>query len=303
MGVPFRIVLYAPNRAAAERAAQAAYQRIAALNHILSDYETDSELSQLSRTSGQGKPIKVSADLWTVLNRARQWSERSAGAFDVTVGPYVSLWRKARREKRLPDPARLTEARPAVGYEKLELNPRTRTAQLRAPNMRLDLGGIAKGYAVDEALVGLRRHGVERALVSGGGDLAVSGPPPGKRGWRIEVAPLDVSNAPPARFVLLRRGALATSGDLFQHLEIDGKRYSHIVNPRTGIGLTDHSLVTVMARDCTTADALATAASVLGPVDGPKLIEQIPGAAVLIVRKPNAQIEVFESRRFTKFYE
>ena len=127
--------------------------------------------------------------------------------------------------------------------------------------------------------------------------------PPGKRGWRIELAPLDVTNAPPARFVWLANAGLATSGDLFQHLEIDGKRYSHIVDPHTGIGLTDHSLVTVIAPDGITADGLSTAISVLGPDAGARLAEKTRGAAVHIVRMPGDRIEMIESSRFKRFYE
>jgi thiamine biosynthesis lipoprotein len=190
-----------------------------------------------------------------------------------------------------------------VGWKKLELDSRNRTAKLLAPDMRLDLGAIAKGFAVDEALKVLRRHGITRALVAGGGDMAVGDPPPGKRGWKIEIVALDVTNAPPARFVLLANVALATSGDLFQHVEVDGRRYSHIVDPQTGVGLTDHSLVTVIAADCTTADSLATAVSVLGPEKGLRLVEATSGAAVRIVRKPATTIEVQESRRFQKFYD
>jgi thiamine biosynthesis lipoprotein len=303
MGVPFRIVTYAVGQSLAESAAAAAFDRVRHLNDILSDYEADSELSQLSRTAGQGKAVKVSDDLWNVLERAQQLAERSGGSFDVTVGPCVILWRKARREKNLPNPDMLAEARAAVGYKNLQLDPKSRTAKLLTPGMRLDLGGIAKGYAVDEALKVLRARGVTRALVSGGGDLAVGDAPPAKNGWRIEMAPLDTPNAPPKRFVLLKHAALATSGDLFQHLEIDGKRYSHIVDPHTCVGLTDHSLVTVIARDCITADSLATAVSVLGPKTGVMLIEQTPNAAVHIVRQPEIRIEVYESSRFKKFYE
>jgi thiamine biosynthesis lipoprotein len=132
--------------------------------------------------------------------------------------------------------------------------------------------------------------------------MAVSQPPPDKKGWRIEVAPLDATNAPPKRFVLLSNVAIATSGDVFQRLEIDGKRYSHIVDPWTGIGLTDHSLVTVIARNCMTADSLATAVSVLGSSKGLKLVAQTPGAAAHIVRKPGKTIEELESRNFTRLY-
>jgi thiamine biosynthesis lipoprotein len=303
MGLPFRIVVYAPEKPAAEAAARAAFDRIKQLNDILSDYEDDSELSRLSRTAGSGQAVKVSDELWLVLKRSQDLAERTDGAFDVTVGPVVSLWRKARREKKLPDAARLAQALEAVGHPKLHLDDRRHTAELLAPRMRLDLGAIAKGYAVDEALKLLRRRGLARALVAGGGDMAMGDPPPGKRGWRIEIAPLDTTNSPPAQFVLLANTGLATSGDLFQNLEIGGKRYSHIVNPRTGIGLTDHSLVTVIAPDGLTADSLATAVSVLGPDNGIRLVEDTKGAAVHITRMPGSEIEVKESRRFKKYHE
>jgi FAD:protein FMN transferase len=303
MGLPFRIVLYAPDSTTAAAAAEAAFKRLEQLNSIMSDYDTDSELSQLSRSSGEGRDVPVSDDLWKVLDRAQDLAHRSGGAFDVTVGRYVNLWRKARRENKMPDPARLAEAKQAVGYQHMRLDARRRTVRLVVPNMRLDLGGIAKGYGVDEALKALQNLGIKRALVAGGGDIAVGDPPPGKKGWRIELPPLDVTNAPPARFVLLSHAALATSGDLFQRLEIGGKRYSHIVDPRTGIGLTDHSLVTVIAEDCMTADSLTKVVSVLGPEPGAVLVERTAGAVVRVVRKPGEQVEVYESRRFSRFYD
>jgi FAD:protein FMN transferase len=247
--------------------------------------------------------VEVSPELWEVLNRSQQLAKKTEGAFDVTVGPSVSLWRKARREGRFPRADLLDETRRRVGYRNLVLDPDRRTAELRAPNMRLDLGGIAKGYAIDEALKVLQQFGIRSALVSGGGDLAVSGPPPAAPGWRIEVAPLDVPDAPPARFVLLKHAALATSGDVFQKLVIDGTRYSHIVDPRTGIGLTDQSLVTVIASDGATADSLATAVSVLGPKAGMRLIEESAGDVALIVRMPEGKLEQFESTGFKRFLE
>jgi thiamine biosynthesis lipoprotein len=303
MGLLFRVVLYAPDQPTAEAAAQGAFARIKQLNDILSDYEYDSELSQLSRTAGEGREVQVSRELWTVLEFAQRISERSDGAFDVTVGPCVSLWRKARREKKLPDPARLEEARQGVGWKNLVLDPKQRTARLLVPGMRLDLGAIAKGFACDEALKALRVHGVTRALVSGGGDMAAGDPPPGQSGWHIELAPLDAPDAPPKRFVRIANCGLATSGDLFQHVEIEGRRYSHILNPRTGIGLTDHSLVTVIAPSGMAADALSTAVSVLGPETGLKLVEATSGAAAHIIRKPGQKIETAESSRFGRFYE
>src|SRR5581483_10452815 len=256
MGMPFRIVLFATNQPSADSAADAAFERIKQLNDIMSDYDPDSELSRLSATSGSGKAVPVSPDLWIVLDRAEDLARRSHGAFDVTVGPFVNLWRRARRQHQLPDRQRLAEARPAVGYQYVKLDKERHTVELVVPNMKLDLGGIAKGYAIGEALKTLRQQGIQRALVEGGGDVAVSDAPPGRKGWRFELSSLDLTNAPPARFLSLRNCAISTSGDLYQRLEIEGKRYSHIVDPRTGIGLTDHSLVNVIAPDGITADSL-----------------------------------------------
>ena len=300
MGMPFRIVLYAADRNSADTAAEAAFARVAQLNAIMSDYDTDSELSRLSQTAGQGKVVRVSDDLWRMLERSQELARQTQGAFDITCGPIVSLWRKARREKKLPDPVKLEEARRAVGYDKLELDAGNQTAHLKVPYMRLDLGAIAKGHAVDEALRVLHARGIKSALVAGAGDMAMSEAPPGTKGWRIEIAPLDATNAPPAKFVLLRQRALATSGDLFQHVEIDGIRYSHIVDPRTGLGLTDHSLVVAIAKNCITANTVATSVSVMGPAQGMKFAES-KDACMRIVRKPADQIEVREAKCFQRF--
>ncbi len=302
MGLPFRIVLYATDGQVATNAAEAAWKRIAELNSILSDYEEQSELSRLSRTAGSGRSVAIGPDLWRVLIRSEEMARASGGAFDVTVGPLVQLWRRARRQRVLPEPDRITAARAAVGWRRVELRPRTRSVRLVAPGMRLDLGAIAKGYALDEAFAVLRHQGVARALVSGGGDMVVGEAPPGERGWKVAVAPLDAPGAPPARTVWLRWASLCTSGDLFQHVEIGGVRYSHIIDPRTGVGLTDHSLVTVIARRGITADALSTAASVLGPVAGIRLVERTPRAEALVVRSVESagklQIEMAETRGF-----
>ncbi len=161
--------------------------------------------------------------------------------------------------------------------------------------MRLDLGGIAAGYAMDEALAVLRSQGVTRALLDASGDIVVGDPPPGERGWRIGVAP-QTADGPPSQYVVLSNASVTTSGDAFQHVEIGGKRYSHVVDPHTGLGLTDRSAVTLIARDGITADSYATAVSVLGPKRGLELVEATPGAAALIVRDVEGKIETHESR-------
>ena len=259
MGVPFRIVLYATNETHAEKAGDAAFARIAELNAIMSDYETDSELSKLSRSSEEGSPeVRVSEDLWRVLEPAQELAAETDGAFDITIGPCVALWRKARREQEYPDATRLENARRKVGYENLVLDKRNHSARLLRFGMRLDLGAIAKGYAADEALKTLRNLGVNRALVAASGDLALGDPPPGEKGWRVEIVGYDAPSGPPSAIVPLANCGIATSGDLFQRVEINGVRYSHIVNPFTCVGITNHALATVIAKNCMTADSLAT---------------------------------------------
>ena len=296
MGLPFRIALFAPDESTAKAAADAAFARVAALNGVLSDYDDESELSRLSRTSGSGKAVPVSDDLWRVLERGQAMAARTDGAFDLTVGPLVNLWRRARRKQELPSPELIAEMRARTGFRNLKLDAEKRTAELLIADMRLDAGSIGKAYAVDAALAVLKTRGITRALVGGSGDMAAGDAPPELPGWRIEVASLDAPGAPPPRIVHLANRGIATSGDVFQKVEIGGKRYSHIVDPHTGLGLTDHSLVTVIAPDCFTANCYTTSASVLGPEHGLKLIDGTPGIAGLLVRKPGEKIEFVESR-------
>jgi thiamine biosynthesis lipoprotein len=280
MGVQARIVLYAPGRDAAAMAASRAFTRLAELDAMLSDYQTGSELSLLP-THLAGEPIPVSTDLLAVLRRSQELAERSGGALDVTVGPVVALWREARRTGRLPPDSAIGRALGPVGWRNLTLDLTTRTVTLRQPGMRLDLGGIAKGYACDQALRALREAGVTRALVELGGDIAVSDPPPGSDGWPVEVATSDSS-----RTVLrLAREAVSTSGDSEQFVEIGGRRYSHVVDPRTGQALTNRVGVTVIGPDGLTSDGLATLLSVLGPEEGDAFVARYYPAVRAWIRR------------------
>jgi thiamine biosynthesis lipoprotein len=300
MGMPFRIVLYAPNADSANAAARAAYVRIKQLNGIMSDYDPESELMRLCQTAGSEKAVPVSRDLLVVLSHSLALSRQSDGAFDVTVGPVVKLWRKARREKRFPAADELAAARVLVGYGNIRLDEKAGTVELLKPGMLLDLGGIAVGYAIDDVLALLKARGITQALVDGSGDIGVGDPPPGKEGWRIGIAPLE-ADAEPSRYVILKNAAVTTSGDAFQFVELEGKRYSHIVDPRTGLGLTDRSSVTLLAPNCTIADSYTKAVSVLGPERGFRLIEATPGAAVIVVRAPGGVAETFESKRLGEY--
>ena len=296
MGLPVRVTLYAPSESIAHAAADDAFARIEALNAIFTDYDSDSELSLLSDSSGSGRAVPVSEELWLLLSFAQDLSRRSGGAFDMTVGPLVNLWRTARRKKELPPRERLAEALGRTGYESMRLNESNRTVELVKPRMRLDAGGIAKGYALEEALKVLRQKGYPRSMVSGGGDLALGDSPPGEQGWKVEIVALDTPNAPEAPVYRLSNCSVATSGDLYQRLEIDGKRYSHIVDPRTGIGLTDHSLVSVIAKTGMEADALSKVLAILGPEKGWPVLERTPGTCARVLRAPDGNVREWCSR-------
>jgi thiamine biosynthesis lipoprotein len=297
MAVPMELTLYAADSAAATAAAQAAFARIHQLNAIMSDYDPNSELCRLGDASGGGVAITVSDDLWKVLGQAQAISRRSGGAFDVTIGPVVRLWRRARRRKELPGPSQIKAALGLVDYRLMRLDPQRHAVELLRKGMRLDLGGIAKGYAMGEALAVLRARGIPAAMIHGGGDMALGDPPPGKPGWRVGIAPLDV-NAPASFYLWLSRCAVSTSGDAWQFVEIGGKRYSHIVDPHTGIGLVDHSMVTLVGNDSTLTDGLTKAVLVEGPEKGLQLIEATPGMAAYILRSPQGKTETYQSSRW-----
>lgn len=267
MGVEARLVFYASDSTRAVEAARAAFQRIGALDAIMSDYREDSELMQLTRAPA-GSWVPVSDPLWEVLEQAQELARLSGGAFDVTAGPLIRLWRESRRTGELPDSAKLAEARTRSGWQQLSLDSAQRAVRFAVPNMQLDLGGIAKGYAADAAVEVLRQFGVRRAIIEFGGDIVASGPPPGRPGWQIRID--DPSGAPPA--IHLSDAAISTSGDVVQFVEIDGVRYSHVVDPRTGTALHDRVAATVIAPSGMLADALATVAGVLGPDDGARFL-------------------------------
>jgi thiamine biosynthesis lipoprotein len=300
MGSEFKIVLYTDDASIARSASRAAFDRIAALDATLSDYQPESELMRLCERAG-GLPVPVSNDLFDVLDRSWRMSGRSDGAFDATVGPVVRLWRRARRDRKMPDPDRLAQARALVGWDQLRLDPKARTVQLLKPGMKLDLGGIAKGYASEQAIAVLAARGIRSALVAGAGDIRVGAPPPDAPGWTIGVGPLESPGAPPRQFLRLKDAAVSTSGDAERYVEIGGRRYSHIVDPKTGLGVVDRCSVTVVASDGATADSLDTAVYVLGPERGLALVEATEGAAALIVRLVDGKTETFASRRLKDF--
>lgn len=287
MGTTFRIVLYAADPARADRAAAAAFARIDALESVLSDWNAASELCRAAAAAAAapGHPIALGDDLVRVLARSQAIAAATDGAFDPTLGRCTQLWRRARRRGELPEAAALAEALAMTGHRHVTIDAEQRTLTAGRAGIAFDLGAIAKGDALDQALAVLRDHGLPRAIVDGGGDVLAGAPPPEGSGWIVGLAELsaDATEIAPIRHaVALAHGALATSGDSWRALEIDGVRYSHILDPRSGIGLTERRLVTAIAADGATADALATALSVGGPDRAAAWLAHFPGAGARI---------------------
>ncbi|MGQ9505214.1 MAG: FAD:protein FMN transferase [Thermogutta sp.] len=297
MAAPLRIICYYPEEESAKMAMRKAVERIRELNNVFSDYDTTSEVRRLCETAGLGRKVRVSDDLWRLLEISLNISQQTDGAFDVTVGPLSRLWRRARMSKEMPPAWRFEEAKQVVGYQLVKMDPVNRTVELLRPGMRLDFGAVAKGYAIDAALAVMQAQGVTSALVDLGGDIGLGDPPPDRPTWNVGVAPLEPGQ-PPSIFVRTGRCGIATSGDRYRFVVIAGQRYSHIIDPRTGVGLTEQSEVTVIAPNATLADTLATAVTVLGPEKGLAWIDTMPDVAALYLRLENGQTRVLSSNRW-----
>ncbi len=255
MGTRFAITCYSPNQEQARVAAEAAFQAAEEINQVASDYIADSELLQLMRHPA-GEAISVSPLLFNLIFQARHFAELTNGYFDPTLGPLTKLWRESRRRKSVPDSTALSTARAATGWKNLSLDQSKSTLSFSNPGMRLDLGGIAKGQAADAMLLVMVSHNLPRSCITAGGDVRLGDPPPDTKGWKIGV---KSSNKKDQELLTLANCAVSTSGDLHQFVEINGTRYSHIIDPMTGLGVTRSITATIIAPTATMSDALATA--------------------------------------------
>ncbi|WP_040592693.1 FAD:protein FMN transferase [Schlesneria paludicola] len=298
LGTIVEITLYAPEETVANEAAKAAYARLGELDRIFSDYKSDSEVMRLCVDAGSRGPVKVSPELFQQLELSLRIAEQSDGAFDVTVGPLIKLWRRARKEKTLPTPEEIASAKASVGWQDVALDATNQTVELKRSGMQLDFGGVAKGYIAQQMSRRLREHSLNCTLVAVAGDIVAGDAPPKAAGWKVGVAPLAAKQSSPSRLLLLKNCAISTSGDAFQFVEIGGIRYSHIVDPQTGLGLTKRSSVTIVARDGAVADALATAVCVQGPEKGLSLAESSPQIEALIVEATEQGTRVIETSGF-----
>lgn len=273
MGTSFNITLYAaPHRYAdVEAAALAAFDRVTALNAIFSDYEPNSEINRAVRVAPD--PWPASADLFDLTARSLELAEATDGAFDPTLGQLSRLWRSTRQRQKRAPADRLQKALASSGWQGLRIEPDSRQLHFEKSGLLLDFGGIAKGYAADQMLALLRQKGFPIAIVQAGGDTAAGDAPPGVPGWRVTLRS-GIEDTAPVHLTLANR-SVSTSGDLYQFFELEGIRYSHLIDPRTGLGLTRRIACSVIAADTATSDALATALCILGPERGRRVVEQL----------------------------
>jgi thiamine biosynthesis lipoprotein len=295
MGTFARAVAVAKDADTAEKCIEAALAEIYKVDDLMSDYKSDSEISKLNR-DGFKEAVPLSQPTYEVLQRSIQFSKLTDGAFDITVGPLVDLFRTEKEKQVLPSRDEIAEATLKVGYEKLRLDDQNRAVQFSVEVMRLDLGGIAKGYAIDNAIKAMQSHGAVGGMVDIGGDIRCFGAPlKNKPHWTIGLQNPNVEQETADQELMLKlklaNGAVATSGDYQQFVIIEGKRRGHIIDRTTGTSAEGLSSVTIIADNATDADALATAVSVMGPEKGLALIEKLPGTeAIFITSQPEYKI-------------
>src|SRR5947207_3084832 len=247
MGATFSVALYGTSRGKLETAAAAALDEAQRLDRMLSNYQPASEWSEVNRLAAR-RPVKVSAELFQLLSACMRYSRESGGAFDITVGPLMKVWGFYKGEGLLPRKAEVTNALTRIGYRHVLLDPAAQTVRFDLPGVELDPGGIGKGYAVDRMIDVLKRHGVEIAMVSAAGSsiYGMGAPPGDPEGWRIVIrAPHDPHRA--AAEVFLKNMSLSTSGSYEKFFWAKGRRYAHIMDPRTGYPARGASSVSVLS--------------------------------------------------------
>ena len=301
MGSPFNLVIYADTKQIADSAAQESFKLVDSINIVCSDYDSSAELYKL-QFAAVGKPIKVSSMLMELLCTSSQAYKDADGSFDITVGPLSRLWRNARKSQIFPTATAINEARKCIGFNKVQLDSSAQTITFLQPNMQLDMGAIAKGYAADKVLALLKSFGITNALVDAGGDMVAFGMPPQKKGWTIGINVPGQQEKLLERKLVLSNKAVATSGDAFQYMLHEGKKYAHIIDARTGYGVTFQRNVTVVAPTATTADWLATACSIL-TLDQVKILAKKYKSEVLITTLQNGRIHKLSFGKFDSYLE
>ena len=301
MGSPFTIVFYATDSLYANNTAKHCFALVDSLVDILSDYKDSSELNRLCARAGKGS-FPCSPVLFDVLQKSNDAFIQSQGSFDITLGPVTRLWRKARKENIFPAPELVKEKLSLTGFNKIAIDTAMHTVSLQQPGMQLDLGGIGQGYIAQEVMDYLQSHHIDNALADVSGDIVCRGKPPGKKSWTVGINLPESEHELWPKYLQISNLAVTTSGDVYQYMEHDNKRYSHIVDPSTGYGITSQKNVTVIAGDGTTADWLTKACSIL-PVGKAIQLANSLHAEVLIAEMKKGKLVFHASKGFKKYWQ
>ncbi len=283
MGTFAHVVATAKNIRTAQKCVTAGFGQLVYVDEVMSDYSDDSELSRVNRDAFKGA-VKVSDGLFEVLSAAVRYSEKSDGAFDVTVGPLVDLWNEAGQKDVKPTSEELAAVKKRIGYEKLILDKDNKTVRFAVDGMRLDLGGIAKGYAIDLAAEAMKENGAIGGMVDVGGDIYCFGRAAGrKRGWIVGLQNPGTTEGDILLKLELCDMAVATSGDYRRFISIQGAKFSHIMNPATSSSAKELVSVSIIAPTAMEADAIATAVSVTGREKGLEMVEQSAAVEAILI--------------------
>ena len=280
MGTVFEYIVFSDDPESARNAIAAAMILVQRAESLMSDRRPDSEVSRIGKAAG-GPPIAVDPEVFEVVERSLRISELSGGAFDITVAALRGVWSVNPEHPRIPTAAEVQAKLPLIDWRKVILDRERQAVGLAAPGMAIDLGGIAKGYAVDLAVAKLKELGVTMASVNAGGNLRVMGPHV-DRPWNVGIQHPRKKDELIAWLGLSDR-AVSTSGDYEKFIEQDKKRYCHIMDPKTGMPVMHTQSVTIVAPDAYQADGLSTAVFVLGHEQGMALIESLPGVEGVII--------------------
>ncbi|MBN2588537.1 MAG: FAD:protein FMN transferase [Sedimentisphaerales bacterium] len=293
MGTFARVIIVASNPDSAKKAATAAFAAIEKVDDLMSDYKDDSEIGIVNKEAFQ-RDVQVSESTFEVIQRSIEFSKLTDGDFDITIGPLSALFRKEKETQIASTQEEINQAKEKVGYEKLILDETNRTVRFSIEGMKLDLGGIAKGYGIDKAIEAIQKTDALGAIVDVGGDCRCFGiPPEGRKSWAVGIQNPNINDDSSENELVMKLKAtdraITTSGDYQQFVIIEGKKQSHIINRKTGSGAEGLSSVTIITGNATDADALATAISVMGTKKGIELIEKLKDTEVILI--PSGQTE------------
>ncbi len=301
MGSAFNLIIVSTNSNKANHLARKSYELVDSLSHIFSNYDSSSELSKINASAGL-LPYKMSPAMLDLVQKAEQAFIQSKGAYDISIGPLSTLWRNARKAKLFPDSSTVVATKKLAGLNQVKINKRLGTIFLPNADMQLDFGGIAKGYIAQWVINYLKANGIQQALADAGGDIVMSGAPLNQKGWLIGVNLPETTDELMTKKLLLSNAAVATSGDVYQYIEYKGVKYSHIINPLTGYGVTNLRNVTIIAKTGSTADWLATACSIL-PIKEAKQLAISNQAALLITTIKNGKLVFEASPNFKNYWQ